>query len=165
MILNGRICRTDSGRPKQRGRNDTFRLGAETQEEVDTLRRLQQFGRITQFSGSAHRERLLNDLRNTARALQDVIQGLPSEAFPHFEADMQARFNEYFDAWRAGGEQGLERLAKSGVQAIYASDTVGFMCSRRQTTRSETAKGLERSSTLYRDVEPLAEPRSYMTTR
>lgn len=69
MILNGRIFRTGSGRPKQRGRNDTFRLVAETQEEIDTLRRLQQFGRITQFSGSADRERLLNDLRNTARAV------------------------------------------------------------------------------------------------
>ncbi len=63
MILEGEIFKTASGKPKQRGRNDTFRLVAETQEEAENLEQLARFGRPTHVSGSADRERALNDLR------------------------------------------------------------------------------------------------------
>ena len=69
MILKGEIFKTASARPKQRGRNDIFRLVPETREEAEELEKLARHGRLTSFTGSADRERTLNDLRNTARAV------------------------------------------------------------------------------------------------
>lgn len=69
MILEGDIFRTPSDRSKQRGRNDSFRLVPETHEEAEQLERLRACGRLTSLSGAADRERGLNDLRNTARAI------------------------------------------------------------------------------------------------
>lgn len=69
MIIEGEIYRTASGKSKQRGQNDRFRLVPETQEEAEGLEQLKKVGRLASFTGSAHRGTYLSDLRNTARAI------------------------------------------------------------------------------------------------
>lgn len=76
MILEIRVYKTRSGRSKNRGRNDSIRLVAQTEAEKKGLEDRQKAKLPVGHRGSGYWWRALDDLREAARA-----------ADPHFKED------------------------------------------------------------------------------